>query len=65
MAERLQLLKKQDRLLWDKVCKQETATKKITMIKLNNINTAVEEAMAKTQSDNKTVQDYFKDLEQI
>jgi hypothetical protein len=39
--------------------------KNLTAISINNINIAVEKAMAMTQSDNKTVQDYFKDLEQI
>jgi hypothetical protein len=34
----------------------------LTAISIDNVNKAVEEAMAKSQSDNKTVQDFLKDL---
>ena len=37
----------------------------LSTISLDNINKAVEEAMAKSQGDNKTVQDYFNDLDNI
>jgi hypothetical protein len=37
----------------------------VTATLINNINSAVEEALTKTKNDNKTVQDYFNELEQI
>jgi hypothetical protein len=39
--------------------------KNLTAISIDNINMTVIEAMTKSQSDNKAVKDYFKDLENI
>jgi hypothetical protein len=39
--------------------------KNLTVILIDNINSAVEEGFAKKKSDNKTVQDYLKELEPL